>query len=107
MLPLAYRLMLPFATIMFPVFLWQYELLAAAGLLIVLYVFMQIREHRKHLPIFLYAALFGPISEIICIYAGAWSYTNAQFLVIPLWLPLVWGMAGVHMSEISERLNKK
>jgi hypothetical protein len=100
-------LLLPLSVILFPVYFWQHEILVTIGLLVVLSVFMLEREHRKHVPIFMYAALFGPISEAICIASGAWSYTNAQFLIIPLWLPLVWGMAGVHMSEISERLNKK
>ena len=101
------RLLLPLSTILIPFLFWESELLTTALLCAIFILFMTVDEHRRHLPIFFYSFTLGPISELICIYAGAWSYSNAYLLPIPLWLPFIWGMAGVHMSEMSEKFNSK
>ena len=51
-------------------------------------------------------AVAGSFCEVIAISAGAWEYTEAQFLGIPIWLPLAWGSAGVFFVMMSSRLAK-
>ena len=59
--------------------------------------------HKKHDIYFLLTgAIIGPIGEIICIYFGVWRYTNPTFLGIPIWLPLVWGLATILIKRIAE-----
>ncbi|MDP2668727.1 MAG: hypothetical protein Q8P07_02735 [bacterium] len=52
--------------------------------------------------IYLYLAIFisGPIAESIAIYFGAWTYNDAVFLGIPLWLPFVWGNASLYIVRV-------
>ena len=59
--------------------------------------------HTKHdLIRFLVAAVLGPVTEIIAILYGVWHYSNPSFLGIPVWLPLLWGFAGVMIARITE-----
>ena len=48
------------------------------------------------------AAVSGPLVEIVCIYFGIWSYTLPQFLGIPIWLPLVWGLFGLFLKKFQD-----
>jgi len=48
------------------------------------------------------AAVSGPLVEIVCVYFGIWSYTLPQFLGIPIWLPLVWGMFGLFLKKFQD-----
>lgn len=60
---------------------------------------------KRYLAIYAAASVLGPAAEAISIYAGAWSYSDPSFLGIPLWLPLVWGSAGVLFMKLSETLH--
>ena len=37
---------------------------------------------------------------------GVWSYTVPQFIELPVWLPLLWGLAGILIARGWDRLNK-
>jgi hypothetical protein len=97
---------LPIATVAIPALFWGNELLALVLLALVTLCAMTVKIHRRHLITFVYGAILGPLSELVCIYFGAWSYTNVSMLPIPLWLPIAWGLAGVHISEVNELIEK-
>ncbi len=44
---------------------------------------------------FFFVLIVGSISEIAGVSFGAWTYNNPSFLGIPIWLPLIWGMAAL------------
>jgi hypothetical protein len=46
------------------------------------------------------AAVLGPLGEAFAVYYGAWAYTKTSFL-IPLWLPLLWGVAGFFLRRLT------
>jgi hypothetical protein len=72
-------------------------------LLIILWIILIKFWHKKHhLIYFVVGAVLGPLVEIICIYLGVWQYANPSFLGIPMWLPLVWGLAPMILKEIAE-----
>ena len=48
---------------------------------------------------YLGAFMFGSISEIFAIYFGVWNYSIPSFFGIPIWLPFVWGSAGLLFCE--------
>lgn len=75
--------------------------------LFVLYGFWQslVLKERSYIYIFVIAGVFGPLAEIIAIYAGAWQYSLPQLLGIPLWLPPLWGLAGVFLVRIWQKLS--
>ena len=45
------------------------------------------------LAYFFVALVLGPSAEAVAIAGGAWSYQGAES-GFPIWLPLVWGLAG-------------
>ena len=47
-------------------------------------------------------AIIGPIGEIICIYFGTWTYANPTVLGIPIWLPIIWGLATMMIRRVAE-----
>jgi ubiquinone biosynthesis protein Coq4 len=63
--------------------------------------------HKKHdIYFFITGAVVGSIGEIVCIHFGVWQYANSTFLGIPMWLPLVWGLATILIKRISEMFVK-
>jgi hypothetical protein len=48
------------------------------------------------------AAVFGPLAEAVAIARGAWTYADPDFLGIPLWLPVGWGLAYLLLKRLSE-----
>lgn len=83
--------------------LWRQPLLLAS-LYCALIVAMLVRWHTKpDVTALLLGALLGPMAEIPAIHSGAWSYSSGEML-IPLWLPLAWGVAGLCLKKITEVL---
>lgn len=61
---------------------------------------------KKDVYFFIIGGIIGPISEIICIYFGAWSYANPSFLGIPIWLPFLWGSSVMMVNRVAQTLIK-
>jgi hypothetical protein len=65
---------------------------------------MLYRWHSKtDLLFFSVAFLVGPLGEAVAVRSGAWTYSKPIFL-IPLWLPLLWGIAGLFLKKFCESL---
>ncbi len=84
-------------------FLWR-----EPGILTIFYVVITIimltKWHERNDVIFyLVAFSLGPIGEAFAIYFGAWRYSK-PFYLIPIWLPLLWGISGLFVKKISETL---
>ncbi len=60
---------------------------------------------RQERLILLLGATFGPLAEIIAVHFGVWSYSHATVIGIPLWLPLLWGLASVFFLKIERALS--
>jgi hypothetical protein len=54
-----------------------------------------------------YIAIFvsGPLAESIGIHFGAWTYSHPVFIGIPLWLPFVWGNAGLYVLRLKSLID--
>jgi len=52
------------------------------------------------------AFLLGPLREAILVRSGAWVYAKPSFL-IPLWLPLLWGIVVLFLKKLCESLAGK
>lgn len=80
--------------------LWRDNLVTSVlltGILVLTLGFWHTRKDMTHLFI---AALVGPAMEAVCVYSGAWSYSNPNLLV-PVWLPLCWGLAGIILPRLA------
>jgi hypothetical protein len=49
--------------------------------------------------IFIFGALWGPISESIAIKYGVWEYALPSFFNVPAWLFILWGIAAVFLYQ--------
>ena len=45
------------------------------------------------------------VAEAVVIFSGAWQYTQPQLVSIPLWLPFLWGLAGITIVTSYEGLS--
>jgi uncharacterized membrane protein YoaT (DUF817 family) len=87
-------------------FLWSYPIILSACLVLI-GVFMLRRWHSKtDLLFYSVAFLLGTLGEAIAVRSGAWSYSKPTFL-IPLWLPLLWGIVGLFLKKLCESLAAK
>lgn len=77
-------------------------------LLIIIFIFwlagLLIWRNYKDFIFFLVGAIIGTISEIICINAGVWQYSNSSFLGIPIWLPFAWGLATILIKRTADSI---
>ena len=80
-------------------FLWTDNAILAVLFLMMAVPVLVLR--RRYLTNFMLAAIIGTSMETVCIIFGAWSYSNPTF-IIPIWLPIGWGIAGVIFSNIME-----
>jgi hypothetical protein len=55
---------------------------------------------RSDLVFFFLSLVLGPLAEGVAIAAGAWAYTRPLWL-IPVWLPLLWGIAALTLRRIA------
>ena len=58
------------------------------------------------LIIFLFGALWGPISESIAIRAGVWEYAVPNFFNVPIWLFVLWGIAAAFLYQTALEFRK-
>ena len=69
-------------------------------LLIASLILLAIFKHRI-IPLkieflwFVISAFVGTGTESLVMLSGPWSYTNIDILNFPLWLPFLWGLAGI------------
>ena len=86
--------------------LYRHSILLAAVLLATVGGAVAFWPRRGALCVVLIGAVVGPSAEIICASRGAWQYAHPDFLGIPLWLPIAWGLAALLVQGISETLAK-
>lgn len=86
--------------------LWIYPVWLTITLLVGCVLIMKF-SHRKDDLIFFYVPLvLGPIGEVFCVRAGAWEYSQPAFLGLPIWLPLLWGLAGLVVARLVAVISK-
>ncbi len=86
-------------------FLWSKPVLLVV-LYIILAVALLIRWHsRTDLIYFAVPFVLGPAGETLAVTYGAWSYSGVRTL-LPVWLPFVWGIAGLFMKKTCEALTE-
>ena len=93
-------------SISFVALLWRDAVLLTISLLL-LSIFALRHFHKKNdIITFLVGGVGGASAEAICIYFGAWEYTNPTYL-IPLWLPILWGIAAMVIREFTLEIERK
>lgn len=83
----------------------QYQLLVFGILCIFAFTLLYVDGFRL-IKSYILIGIAGPVSEMICIASGAWSYSDPVIFGIPIWLPLVWGNCGICFIHIATRFNE-
>ncbi|MFA5351960.1 MAG: hypothetical protein WC304_01620 [Candidatus Gracilibacteria bacterium] len=78
---------------------WQQPNLVLGISVLLAVIIIALEPKQETFTAFILGGLLGSLTETICIYFGAWSYASPQFLGIPLWLPIVWGIAAVIITR--------
>ena len=66
--------------------------------------FMLRRWHSPaDLVSFLAAMALGTVADVVAVSFGVWEYSKPFFL-IPIWLPLGWGIIGLFLKRVSGAL---
>ena len=87
-------------------FLWQYPLILNLLCLVYSGVTLYLFKSRSGFFYFLLFGLLGAGSEVLVVQFGAWKYANPDFLGIPFWLILIWGIAGIYIVKTFEKIQK-
>jgi hypothetical protein len=86
--------------------LWEHPLLLMGcyGFLSVL--ILLVWHEKADVIAYTTIAVLGPLGEAVAVYYGAWAYAKSSFLV-PVWLPLLWGIAGLFLRRLLWMLTEK
>jgi hypothetical protein len=97
-----YSVLVIISTIIIVILFWKnYALL---GILLVTLGFVK----HKIMPIkieflwFVVSAIVGTAGESLIIMGGPWTYSVVNILNFPLWLPFLWGVAGITAISLYE-----
>ncbi len=94
-----YTLIMAVLSLLAVCLLWPYNWMLFLVLMVLAVVMLWLEKQKKEVKLFVFCGLTGAVAEIIAIVAGAWTYANADLYNIPVWLPVLWGIAAVYMSR--------
>ncbi|MEP7198636.1 MAG: hypothetical protein ABI874_02355, partial [Chloroflexota bacterium] len=80
--------------------LWPSPFLLAGVLLVMSALMLAIRRSSADVLLWGICGRLGAIAESFGIASGAWSYALPLVAGVPVWLPLIWGIAAVFIKEI-------
>ncbi|MFA6096211.1 MAG: DUF2878 family protein [Candidatus Paceibacterota bacterium] len=86
--------------------MWRSSLMVFAVLLVMAVLMLSIERSKEEVKTFLLCSIFGSIAEYIAISLGAWTYENPDVFNIPIWLPLLWGIASVFIVRVYKNFSK-
>lgn len=105
MLKVLFVILVYIISIISVILFWKDIILLSFILLILSIVTLALWHRKNDIITFFFGVIFGWVSESVCIYFGVWKYTNPTYLV-PLWLPLLWGIAAMVIRRFTLEIEK-
>jgi hypothetical protein len=87
-------------------FLWESSILVLV-LIAIAFIKHRILPIKIELPFFIISGILGTVAESFVINKGAWSYAIIGWINFPLWLPFLWGLAGIVGVSLFQGLTEK
>ena len=82
---------------------WKRIFLICAFLIILAFLKHKLCPSPNEFPKYVLIGILGPITESLIMYLGGpWYYIQPQILNFPIWLPLLWGLAGILFLTLQE-----
>jgi len=76
-------------------FLWQLPVVLVGVILLLATVKRYLIPIQLELLTYVLSGILGAVGESLIIRSGTWQYAQTHLFNIPLWLPFLWGLAGV------------
>lgn len=76
-------------------FFWEQSLILIIILLVLSILKNKLIPIEKEVLMFIISAVVGAGAESVAMVGGSWAYTSANLINFPIWLPFLWGLAGV------------
>ena len=86
--------------------LWKSIFLLSSALVVLALLKHKVYPLKRELVWFIIIGILGSSAESIVIFSGAWSYAQAQLINVPIWLPLLWGLAGTIGVTLYQGINE-
>ena len=87
-------------------FLWHVPLLLTLILLVESGIMILLYMDRSDIYLFVACGLCGAMAESIAVFFGAWDYSRIDIIGIPIWLPILWGVAGIFIKRVDIKINQ-
>ena len=81
--------------------LWSKPYVLALVLIFISTIKLIISKSKEALILFLVVGFSGALAEAIAIFFGTWMYAKLQLFGIPIWLPVLWGLAAITIRNIN------
>jgi len=88
------------------IFFWKNTLLTTV-FLVILSIALLIKTSKTDILFFAIISISATFIETITISSGAWIYSTQHLFIVPLWIPLYWGIGGTVMKDIYFVLKEK
>jgi len=75
--------------------LWKESYILTVVLGITAMCMLLVNKSKHEIYLFFLSGMAGAFAEAIAISAGAWTYTLPTLIGVPIWLPVLWGIAAV------------
>lgn len=99
--------LLALVTLLLTGFLWRRPFVLVPLLALIAVAMVRIEKHKSAIYIYVVAFCAGPLSEALVIYFGAWAYAEPYILGVPLWLPFIWGNAGLFIHRLNQYVRSR
>ena len=80
--------------------LWRHNFILTIVLVILAALLLLTNKSKQEIKTFVFCAFFGAMAEAFAIFFGVWTYGNPDFIGIPLWLMVLWGIASVFIVRV-------
>lgn len=81
---------------------WRFPVAVLLLLLGIVALAFWLRHNPHDVWLFLLISFWGVAAEMVAIRYGTWMYGLPQFWGVPIWLPVLWGMAALFIKQLSE-----
>lgn len=94
-------------TVLATIATWEKPVILILLLTSLAYIKQSYSPIKRPVLTFIVFGVAGTTMEALIMLSGPWSYTTPHILNFPLWLPFLWGMAGVLSVTLYQSLSSK
>lgn len=80
--------------------LWKYNLILTIVLVVLATIMLLMNKSKQEMKTFALCAFSGAMAEAFAIIFGTWTYGNPNFIGIPIWLIVLWGIASIFIVRV-------